>query len=112
MRDPGLRPGSDGRRARGTIMSDLLRWTGGGFVQRGWRLMPPLGGRLGRLPSRLPQGLRRHGIIALGLATAAGMAGSVYYGAEALYYQRAATAAQKAAETENAGLKAEIAQLR
>src|SRR2546423_617682 len=89
-------------------MSDLLRWGGVRFLRRGRERVPPLANQSGRLP----QSLRQHGTVALGLAAAAGIAGSVYCGAEALYYHRAAVTERAAAQTENAGLKAEIAQLR
>src|SRR5690349_17814776 len=85
-------------------MTDLLRWGGMRFLERGLRRMPPLADQVGWLS----QGLRQRGTIALGLAAAAGAAGSAYCGAEAIYYQRAAAAEREAAQT----AKAEIGHLR
>jgi murein DD-endopeptidase MepM/ murein hydrolase activator NlpD len=85
-------------------MTDLLRWGGVRFLERGWQRVPPLADKLGHLP----RGLRRQGMIALGLAAAAGAAGSVYCGAEAIYYQRAVVAEREAAQTEIAQLRDEL----
>jgi murein DD-endopeptidase MepM/ murein hydrolase activator NlpD len=85
-------------------MTDLLRWGGVRLLDRGRRLVPPLADQVGRLP----RGLRQHGAVALGLAAAAGAAGSVYCGAEAIHYQRAAVAERAAAQTEIAQLRDEL----
>src|SRR5690348_11090209 len=82
---PGSWPG--GGAARGTAMTDLLRWGGARLLERGWR---------------------QPGTVALGVAAAAGVAGPVYCGAEAFLYQRAAVAEREAAQSEIARLRDEL----
>ncbi len=68
-------------------MTDLLRWGGIGFLERG---------------------LRRHGTAALGLVAVAGAAGSAYWGIEAIHYQRTAVAERAAAQVAIAALRDEL----
>ena len=68
-------------------MTDLLRWGGARFLERG---------------------LRQPGTVALGLVAAAGAAGSVYCGVEAIHYQRAAVAERAAAQVAIAALRDEL----
>lgn len=68
-------------------MTEFLRWGGVRLLERRWR---------------------QHGTIALGLAAAAGAAGSVYCGAEAIHYQRAAVAERATAQTAIAQLRDQL----
>jgi murein DD-endopeptidase MepM/ murein hydrolase activator NlpD len=85
-------------------MTDLQRSGGARFLERGLRLVPPVANHL----RRLPRGLRQRGTIVLGLAAAAGAAGSAYWGVEAIYYQRAVVAEREAAQAEIARLRGEL----
>ncbi len=85
-------------------MTELLRWRGGRFLESGLRRAPPLADQIGRSP----RGRRQHGTVALGLAAVAGAAGSVYCGAEAIHYQRAAVAERAASQVAIAQLRDEL----
>src|SRR4051794_41570932 len=85
-------------------MTELLRWRGGRFLESGLRRAPPLADQIGRAP----RGRRQHGAVALGLAAVAGAAGSVYCGAEAIHYQRAAVAERAASQVAIAQLREEL----
>jgi murein DD-endopeptidase MepM/ murein hydrolase activator NlpD len=92
-------------------MSDVLRSGRERLLEKGLQRARPLAERI----ARLPRNLRQHSLAAVGLAAAAGTAGSVYCGVEAIRYHRLAEAehaAARSAEIANAELQQSIAHLR